>query len=150
MAIPEFTECGLLPAGVHDCTIPEIASRFCLNEHRSERWNGFLAFLTWAAPLPAAVSYLIDGSFVSDKALPNDVDLAVDITRCDDAAQSAWVDAWVSNCEKAKENFRVDFYPFAVGQGHDFSVFFQYVRIEEALRRGLSPKTLKGILKVSL
>lgn len=109
MEIPEFTECGLLPAGVHDCTIPEIEARFCHNEHRSERWASFLAFLDWASSLPTAVSYLIDGSFVSDKALPNDIDLAVDITQCDEAAQGAWIGAWAQNSEIAKNDFRVDF-----------------------------------------
>jgi hypothetical protein len=44
----------------------------------------------------------------------------------------------------------VDFYPFVVGQGNDFSAFFQYVRVEEALRRGIAPTVRKGILRVEL
>lgn len=29
MAIPEFDEDGVLPEGVHDCTLDEVRERFC-------------------------------------------------------------------------------------------------------------------------
>ena len=109
----------------------------------------FEQFLEWTSHLPRPVSLLIDGSFVSNKALPNDIDLVVDITGCMPAAQAQWVEAWNGGFAHAKAAYNVDFYPFVVGAGNDFSAFFQYVRIEDALRRGISPATRKGLLKVS-
>ena len=149
MAIPELTAYGLLPHGVHPCTLQEAEAFLCSNDHRQAIWAGFEQFLEWTSHLPRPVSLLIDGSFVSNKALPNDIDLVVDITGCMPAAQAQWVEAWNGGFAHAKAAYNVDFYPFVVGAGNDFSAFFQYVRIEDALRRGISPATRKGLLKVS-
>jgi hypothetical protein len=117
---------------------------------RSTIWNGLLGFLEWAGHLPAPSAYLIDGSYVTDKPVPGDVDLVVDITGCDDLQHQQWFDAWKQNYEYVKQTFEVDFYPFVVGITNDFSAFFQYIRVEEALRRGIPPYVRKGILRVEL
>lgn len=148
MAIPEFTNHGLLPQGVHECTIPEAEQFLSYNEHRSVIWTGLQGFLTWAMALPEPDAILIDGSYVTDKALPSDVDVVVDTTSCSEQEQQDWIDAWATHHVYVKAEFKVDFYPFVTGVGSDFSAFFQYVRIEEALRRGISPAVCKGILRV--
>jgi hypothetical protein len=150
MPIPDFTDCGVLPAGVHECTLPEAQDLLCSNVRRSTIWNGLLGFLEWAGHLPAPSAYLIDGSYVTDKPVPGDVDLVVDITGCDDLQHQQWFDAWKQNYEYVKQTFEVDFYPFVVGITNDFSAFFQYIRVEEALRRGIPPYVRKGILRVEL
>lgn len=148
MPIPEFTEYGLLPQGIHDCT-PDEAERFlCSNEHRSAIWNGLQKFLAWAASLPTPSAILIDGSYVTDKPMPEDVDVVVDISSCSLADQQIWVDGWATQHQDMKDVNRVDFYPFAIGHGNDFSEFFQYVRVDDAFRRGVSPQVRKGILRV--
>jgi hypothetical protein len=148
LPIPDFTEAGLLPAGVHDCTMQEAEQFLCSNEHRQEIWNGLQAFLEWIDPLPAPAAILIDGSYVTDKALPSDVDVVVDITGCSIEDFRRWAIAHGTAHAIVKEQFRVDFYPYAIGVGNDFSTYFQYVRIDDALRRGIEPETRKGILKV--
>lgn len=149
MAIPDFTQYGLLPQGVHECTIPEAQAFLCSNEHRSRIWAGLQNFLDWARVLPQPDAFLIDGSYVTDKVLPNDVDVIVDTTHCIAADQQLWVEAWAVHHERAKVDFSVDFWPVVIGIGNDFSAFFQYVRVEEALRRGIPPAVRKGIIKVS-
>jgi hypothetical protein len=148
MAIPIFTECGILPAGVHDCTLAEAEAFLAINEPRSAIWNGLQGFFRWTGPLPAPTSFLIDGSYVTDKATPNDVDVVVDLTGCSNIEFQAWNQIWASHREYAKVNFSVDFYPAVAGIGNDFSAFFQYVRIDEALQRGMSPDVRKGILRL--
>jgi hypothetical protein len=148
MAIPEFNQYGLLPQGVHDCTFLEAQALLSYNERRSEIWTGLQNFLQWAQALPASSAILIDGSYVTDKVLPSDVDVIVDTTQCTAHGQNLWVQAWADQCEFAKATFSVDFYPIVVGVGNDFAAFFQYVRVEEALRRGIPPAVRKGILKV--
>lgn len=107
-----------------------------------------MEFFEWAASLPEPNAILIDGSYVTDKPLPSDVDVVVDISSCSVADQQIWVDGWAERRERMKDVHKVDFYPFAAGHGNDFSEFFQYVRIDDALRRGVSPQVRKGILKV--
>jgi hypothetical protein len=150
MPIPGFTEYGILPEGVHDCTIPEAEHFCCSNNRRIEIWAGLQNFIKWASKFPRPDCILIDGSFVTDKLLPSDVDIVVDITNCDTVDQKKWMDAWAANADNIKAEDGVDFYPFVIGNGNDFSVFFQYVRVDEALRRGIPPTVRKGILRVQL
>lgn len=150
MPVPAFTENGLLPPGIHLCSLPEAAHLLCSNERRNQIWSGFHEFLEWAVPLPSPTAILIDGSYVTDKALPGDVDVVVDVTTCEGPHQKAWFDAWTEHHMHVKQSYMVDFYPFAVGVGSDFSAFFQYVRIDEALKRGIAPHVRKGILRVEL
>ena len=74
--------------------------------------------------------------------------MVVDITSCDETARRQWFEAWFLNRQHSKDAFHVDFYPFVVGEGKDFSAFFQYVRVEDAFLRGLEPSVRKGILRV--
>lgn len=148
MAIPDFTEFGLLPEGVHACSTDEAAHFLCTNEHRAAIWRGLKDFVAWISHLPQPAGILVDGSFVTDKPLPNDVDVIIDISNCVQDGYHSWTDFWTQGRVHAKENFRVDFYPVVAGQGHDFSTFFQYVRIDEALQRGVPPETRKGILRI--
>lgn len=150
MAIPDFTDCGVLPAGVHECTLPEARETLCYNDRRTAIWKGLIGFFDWAAGLPLPTAYLIDGSYVTDKPVPGDVDVVVDITGCEEPEHQQWFDAWSQNHDYVKQAFEVDFYPFVVGVTNDFSAFFQYIRVEEALRRGIPPYVRKGILRVEL
>ena len=148
MPVPDFTDRGVLPEGVHPCTLPEAQEALCTNEQRTQIWEGLLGFLVWAEPLPVPTALLIDGSYVTDKPLPSDVDVVVDVTSCSSAEQVSWFQAWNDSHDFAKVSFNVDFYPFVVGVGNDFSMYFQYIRVEEALRRGIPPHIRKGILRV--
>jgi hypothetical protein len=150
MAIPEFTEFGLLPEGIHSCSTEEAAGFLCTNEHRTAIWQGLQGFVAAIAHLPTPSAILVDGSFVTDKPLPGDADVIIDISNCNEGEYRLWADFWSENFERTKEEFRVDFYPVVAGLGHDFSTFFQYVRIDDALQRGVPPTTRKGILKVQL
>lgn len=148
MPMPAFTDRGILPEGVHTCTLLEAQQNLCTNEGRSAIWNGLIDFLTWALQLPQPDAYLLDGSFVTDKPLPHDIDVVVDVSSCSEADRQKWFAAWFESHQHAQDVYSVDFYPFVVGQGKDFSAFFQYVRVEDALLRGLEPNVRKGILRV--
>lgn len=150
MPIPEMTEFGLLPAGVHDCTSAEAEEIFCHNDCRREIWEGFSRFLARLEELPQPSEILLDGSFVTDKVSPRDVDVVVDITNCNDNERSAWFEAFRISHQEIHEDDHVDFYPVVVGEGNDFSAFFQYVRARDALDRGCDPSVRKGILRIAV
>ncbi|HBI44169.1 MAG TPA: hypothetical protein DDY78_15145 [Planctomycetales bacterium] len=72
--IPHYNDDGYLPPGIHPATLEEIAARFGQEselrqaEMESLRW---LVDLAWRA---GAQRIVVNGSFVTDKLEPNDVD----------------------------------------------------------------------------
>jgi hypothetical protein len=150
MPIPAFNDFGILPMGLHDCSLDE-AKNFCSwNDHRIEVWERFSRFVEWAASMPKPAILFVDGNYVTDKALPNDVDVAVDISACDAVGQNQWFGEWGRRHAEFKNDFATDFYPYLTGNGNDFGAFFQYVRVSEALERGAAPGTNKGVLRIEL
>jgi len=87
MPIPPLNAFGVLPAGRHDCTLPEIAASYTGNPHRLALWQSFAAFLQWTANQPRPESVLIDGGFTSDKPAPKDIDIVFDLSGCPALAQ---------------------------------------------------------------
>lgn len=148
MPLPVLNDFGLLPAGVHDCDGDEIHANFCASPAREAIWQAFQGFLRWAETQPGPFTIFVDGSFVTDKAAPSDVDVAVDITGCSKADQDVWLIAYHREHARLKREFKTDFYPVIIGAGHDFTAFFQYVRVDEALARGAPDGTRKGILRL--
>lgn len=149
MPIPAFTQYGLLPPGVHTCSMEEAAEALCTSAHRTTIWAGLEGFIAWAAGLDDPTALHVDGSYVTDKPVPGDVDVVVDVSGCDAQGQAQWLQAWADNYQHVKNTYHVDFYPVVAGHGNDFVAFFQYVRAEEALRRGIGLDVRKGILQVT-
>jgi hypothetical protein len=75
--LPPFNDDGYLPQGIHRATLDELAARFGRDSEireaqmESVRW---LADLAWRA---GAQRIVVNGSFVTDKLEPNDVDCVV-------------------------------------------------------------------------
>ena len=78
MPIPALNADGLLPSGLHDCSLDEIQARFgsFQGTDRRPRLLERLRELVEACRRSGLFEALVvDGSFVTDKAAPNDVDL---------------------------------------------------------------------------
>jgi hypothetical protein len=72
--LPEFDEHGNLPPGIHRATLAEIADRFGYgSEVRREQMDS-LRWLVELAVRAGIQRVLVDGSFVTRKKKPNDVD----------------------------------------------------------------------------
>lgn len=72
--IPQFNDDGYLPIGIHAATLEEIAARF---GHESELRQAQMESLGWLVDLArraGAQRIVVNGSFVTDKLEPNDVD----------------------------------------------------------------------------
>jgi hypothetical protein len=76
------TSTGYLPPGVHDAPWSEVAPCFSGNGHRIRLLGGLLAALQNLAAAGCR-SMLLDGSFVSQKDLPEDYDGAWDTSGVD-------------------------------------------------------------------
>ena len=80
MPIPDLTEHGYMPEGVHDCSVEEIESRFGQFQRSDCRCRLFARlkeYLRQAQASGLVKAVIIDGSFVTEKEEPNDVDVIV-------------------------------------------------------------------------
>jgi Trp operon repressor len=78
--IPSLSEHGYLPAGVYDCSLEEAAARFAVfhgSDRRTQLWKQFVQFIEEAKESDLVEAILIDGSFVTSKPEPNDIDLVL-------------------------------------------------------------------------
>ena len=71
--IPEFDERGYLPPSVHVATLDEVRQRFGNNVRRNELLSNFNVLLEVIRRVGASRLFL-DGSFVTDKEIPGDID----------------------------------------------------------------------------
>ncbi len=150
MPIPEWNEYGILPEGIHDCAIDEVGVRFGFNEHRQQLIDGLTGAINWLGTMPPIESLILDGSFVTDKEKPGDIDAVAMITNLTERNQREWVRSWEPQRAMIKEQYHVDLYPTVIGHGNNFAAYFQYLRPEEALERGAPLGVLKGILRMPL
>jgi hypothetical protein len=72
--IPEFNDNGYLPPGIHRATLEEIASRFGQEPELRQAQTESLRWLFDLSKRVGVQRFIIDGSFVTDKWEPNDVD----------------------------------------------------------------------------
>lgn len=80
MPIPPFTPAGLLPEGIHDCTLDELRDRFGQfqrTDRRPRLFERLEAFVREAGRTGFVATIIVDGSFVTATDAPNDVDVIV-------------------------------------------------------------------------
>lgn len=132
MPIPNFNEAGELPPGEHEATLGEIAERFGKSNPQRRK---LMAGLRKAARnlFGANVRNIwVDGSFVTNKAHPNDIDGVWD--------SQPWVNYDLVDpvfgdltTARMKEKYGLDFYQNVIeaGSGKPFPYFFQTNRFDE-------------------
>ena len=143
MPITEFNEHGLLPVGVHDCILAEIAARFGVfqgNEQRPRLLAKLTDFLKEVRASGIVLEVVVDGSFVTGEPSPNDIDLIVVLPSTHDrAADLPPLHYNVVSRKRVRSRFGFD--TVSVRQGtteYATSIeFFQQVRGEPGLRKGL-------------
>jgi hypothetical protein len=148
MPIPTLEPSGLLPTGVHECSLADISAQFTWNEHRSGLFDRFVSFLH--AELKPQFPYPVyfDGSFVTDKELPDDTDVVLDLAHATDEHKWHALMFMQTHQQRIMDDYRVHFWINFPGT-NDFAAFFQYVGVKTASAKGLNPLHLKGILKVA-
>lgn len=75
--LPAFNEIGYLPRGIHLCQLDEVLERFGVGSaQRESEAAELIGFVEWARAAGVA-RLIVDGSFVTDKDSPNDLDIAI-------------------------------------------------------------------------
>ncbi len=78
MSIPELTEEGYLPPGEHQCTLNEVEDRFGNipdSERRHKLCEELRGFIDSILPLNIGSKLIVNGSFVTKKNYPGDIDV---------------------------------------------------------------------------
>jgi hypothetical protein len=126
--IPHCIDVGgpwnVLPPGVHNATFKEIRSCYGISEHRLRLCDGLEAGLRILVAAGCKEFY-IDGSFVTEKAIPNDFDVCwvYTPTIAVDKIDSVLLD--FSNMRAhQKERFFGEFFPISLNT-HPMLEFFQ-------------------------
>ena len=141
--IPPFDQNGLLPPGVHVADWPEIALRFGSSDRRKWLLEGLRQALTMLRDAGCKTAFL-DGSFVTDKADPQDYDALWDAI----GVRADRLDPILLEFEdkrfKQKLKYRGELFPVNATvdePGITFLAFFQICKVTGAA---------KGIVRIEL
>jgi len=125
--IPQFNTGGLLPRGVHPATLEEVRERFGGNERRRQLLRGLEEALRLLRAAGCRRVY-INGSFVTAKERPSDIDVCWDVEGVDaDALDPVFFD-FADGRAAQKARFGVELFPAQVPEGltgRTFLEFFQ-------------------------
>ena len=78
MPLPDLTESGDLPSGIHPATLAESITRFGVGTDRRKRLATRLERVyNIAAETGQLIHFVVFGSFVTNKSEPNDVDIFI-------------------------------------------------------------------------
>lgn len=148
MSIPPLNDRGLLPEGIHDCSLEELRTPFGSfqgNDRRPRLWAALSAFVTELKAAGVGAVLLIDGSFVTAKSTPEDVALILLLPASHDLYRElAPAEYNVLSARRVRQRHRLDL--LVAREGSDehrrYMKLFQQVRLE--------PEQTKGILRLRL
>lgn len=148
MSIPNFNGDGLLPSGRHQCTLAEAQDRFAHNDARNIIWTNLQVALTDMVAFGLSGHLYLDGSYVTDKPIPGDIEVTLDVSAEPPVKQGLAILFYVKHHDRLKNTIKVDWYPTLPGNS-DFVSFFEYVGEKTAIQKNVDPKDKKGILRVN-
>ena len=148
MPIPNLEPSGFLPPGIHDCTLSELRERFGTfqgSDLRSKLFAKLEEFIAEAKRSGIVRGLIVNGSFVTAKLAPNDIDVIIVVAGTHDfAADLSPTEYNILSKQRVRRRFGFDLLVAREGslEYSRWTEFFQQVRLE--------PGREKGILKVAL
>ena len=146
--LPPFNEHGLLPDGIHDCTLEEVESRFGSfqgSDRRPQLWAQFREFFREAKATGLVDAVLLNGSFVTGGAEPNDIDLIlVVLAKHDFARDLSPAEYNVLSAQRVKQRHKLD----VLVARENSDQYRRYLRLFQQVR--LEPDQTKGIVRIKL
>jgi hypothetical protein len=153
MAIPPFNERGLLPPGTHECTVEELRDRFGQfivldrrgSDRRAKLSEQLLAYLREVGATKLVTEVIVNGSYVTAKAEPNDIDLIVVLAADHDFSRELRPFEYNALSKKrVRGHYGFDLFLVRANSAEfeKWLAFFEQVRDE--------PDVTKGLLRVRL
>ncbi|KPM75048.1 DUF6932 family protein [Pseudoalteromonas sp. UCD-33C] len=124
--IPDFNEQGNLPEGIHKATMQELTERFGYNAKRAWLLDG-LNLLIKNLELAGCKLIYIDGSFVTEKEIPGDYDMAWSI----DGVDASKLDKClllesIKDRKLIEAKYRGDVFPAEIPEGVSGKTFLNF------------------------
>jgi hypothetical protein len=148
--IPTLDAHGILPAGVHAATLDEIETAFGLSNARRAALVGKLRqYVGFVQSFALFTDLYVDGSFVTDAPLPNDIDVVLELHPANLVQLLGHPQSMaILNARGIKTQYEV--HQFIEPPPCPMAAFFQQMRPADAIARSLSAAQKRGILKVTL
>jgi len=143
MAIPVLNNQGFLPDGIHPCTLDEAKARFGAfqgSDRRPMLWAKLREFLREVEASAIVEAVLLNGSFVSGKPDPNDIDLILVVPAAHDfSVDLAPVEYNVLSKRRVFRRYGFDVLVARAGSDRlrRYVEFFQQVRLAPGQRKGI-------------
>jgi hypothetical protein len=141
--IPDLDGRGLLPPGVHPCRINEVRDRFGQfqsSDRRCRLFDALEAYVHEAGSTGLVAWLVVNGSFVTGKADPNDIDIVI-VVRADHdfGADLRPFEYNVVSRRRVRKRYPFDVLVAREGSREldEYVAFFQQVRGEPDLRKGV-------------
>jgi hypothetical protein len=155
MPIPAIIDGGVLPEGIHDCSLDEVRGMFAASGARArllDRFDQFVGRLGEFVPDTRITLYL-DGSFITTWEGCNDIDVIIE-AREFEGGKAGHLRTLVSGPVKREfaEVYKVALHVVVPGlRGRDYRQWFQNVKGEDAWRFGNEIEALrKGIVRLAV
>jgi len=143
VAIPDLDAEGLLPAGVHDCTLDEVEERFGQFQRSDRRVRLVAELRKYCAELrdvAIARFLVVDGSFVTAKEEPGDIDILLAVRADADLSQDFGPFEYNAiSKRKVRRRYPFDLLvaPESTSAYEEYVALFSQVRDRPSLRKGL-------------
>jgi hypothetical protein len=146
--IPSLTSEGLLPEGIHNCSLEELRERFGSfrsSDRRPQLYRRLDEFVMELRRLEIRCSLIVNGSFVTSEPQPNDIDLILvlpsDWNVDADLPPSAYN---VMSKRRVRRIWRFDLLVACKGtdEYNEHVEFFQQVRHRKDRRKGMLQLTI--------
>jgi hypothetical protein len=147
VSIPAFTAIGLLPDGVHDCSVLELKGVLGSGYRRVQLLESLDRCIKLMHEEALCGTLYVGGSFVTDKERPDDLELTLDVR---EEARLVQDRALLFHDKYYIEVRRmgVDWYPTLPGR-QDLTAYFQRVGEKTAADKKLAADAKKGILRLT-
>ena len=139
--IPDFDSRGLLPKGLFRASWQEIEKRFGGNRRRRQLLKGLKSALDLLKEAGCRRVY-IDGSFVTSKEWPNDIDVCWDVDGVDPISLDSVFFDFSNAREAQRSKFGAEFFPAQAPQR--LKTFLDFFQIDKVSGRP------KGIIELRL
>jgi hypothetical protein len=131
--IPSLDQNGRLPPGKHQATLAEVEEIFVYNAKRREIFEGLKKLIELLKSVNSGTIYL-DGSFVTAKARPSDIDVC----------WQPLLQATKENRKYHKDVFKADIFPADIVEQNSKKYFLDFFQFDK------DSGEKKGIIKIDL
>ena len=143
MAIPSLNIQGFLPEGIHECTLAEAQARFGVfqgTDRRPQLSAKLRQFFREVKACAIVEAVLLNGSFISGKPAPNDIDLILVVPAAHDfSVDLAPIEYNVLSQRRVFRRYGFDVLVARADseEYRRYAAFFQQVRLAPGQRKGI-------------